>query len=296
MLIDQDRIEDLAARPSESLNVEIKAWINPDEPEGMAKIVKAVQAIRNRNGGFVLIGFDNRTLAPAPDRPAQVRALFHLDKIQALISRFAPEPFEIGVGFAVREGQDYPVVRIPEGVLYPVAASRDLKDSSGNHLVRLGDVYFRTLQANGTPSTARARPNDWPEIMEICFQNREADIGRFIRRHLAGDQLERLVHSLTGIQIPKAPSLRERAQALLNDGARRMELALTSRTITDSEEMILSSLAWSIGLVVDPPKTDAVADPHFMNAVAAANPHYTGWPVWLDFAQFRRKIQAEGGR
>jgi hypothetical protein len=286
VLIDQDRIDDLAARPSESLNVEIKCWINPDEPEGMAKIVKAVQAIRNRNGGFLVLGFDNKTLLPDPGRPAQVRSIFHLDKIQALVSRFSFEPFEIAVGFAIRDGQDYPVIRIPEGVVYPVAATRDLQGAAGNYLIRLGEVYFRTLQANGTPSTARARPNDWPDIMEICFQNREADIGRFFRRHLAGDQLETLLHSLTGVRMPKAPTLRDRAQALLEDGARRMQETLASRELTDGEETILSGLAWSIGMVVDPPKANAMADTNFLNAVAAANPQYTGWPVWLDSRNF----------
>ncbi len=32
MEIDQSRIDDLVARPSESLNVEFKRWINPAEP------------------------------------------------------------------------------------------------------------------------------------------------------------------------------------------------------------------------------------------------------------------------
>ena len=60
--IDQIQIDDLVARPAESLNVEIKRWINPDEPEGAAKIARAALAIRNRNGGFIIIGFDNETL------------------------------------------------------------------------------------------------------------------------------------------------------------------------------------------------------------------------------------------
>jgi hypothetical protein len=41
MEIKQSRIDDLVSRPSESLNIEIKRWINPDESEGIAKIVKA---------------------------------------------------------------------------------------------------------------------------------------------------------------------------------------------------------------------------------------------------------------
>ena len=107
-------------RPSESLNVEIKRWINPDEPEGIAKIVKAALAIRNRNGGFLLVGFEDKTWMPDTDVPADVRAAFNLDKIQGIVSRFASESFEVSVGFGTREGQEYPVIIIPEGVRTPV--------------------------------------------------------------------------------------------------------------------------------------------------------------------------------
>jgi hypothetical protein len=54
----------------------------------------------------------------------------------------------------------------------PVAAKADLVDGT-RKLVNLGDVYFRTLASNGTPSTAPARPQDWRDVVEICFDNRE---------------------------------------------------------------------------------------------------------------------------
>jgi hypothetical protein len=50
-------------------------------------------------------------------------------------------------------------------------------------VIRVGDVYCRTLNANGTASTAIAQPTDWRDIFDRCFENREADIGRFLRRH-----------------------------------------------------------------------------------------------------------------
>jgi predicted HTH transcriptional regulator len=180
MEIDQSRIDDLVARPSESLNVEIKRWINPAEPEGQGKIIKAAFAIRNRNGGFLLIGFDDVTLLPdQTSAPSDVQTAFHLDVIQGLISRYASEPFEIAVGFATRDGQKYPVVVVPEGVRTPVAVQRDLPDprNSNRALIRKGELYFRTLASNGTPSTSLARASDWAAIIEICFENREADIG-----------------------------------------------------------------------------------------------------------------------
>ena len=58
----QSRIDDLVARPSEGLPVEIKSWIDPTKPEGVAKIVRACLAMRNQNGGFLVIGLNNDTL------------------------------------------------------------------------------------------------------------------------------------------------------------------------------------------------------------------------------------------
>jgi hypothetical protein len=91
---------------------------------------------------------------------------------------------------------------VPEGIRITVAARRDLKDEQGKYLIREGDVYFRTLRSNGTPSTAKARPNDWPDILEICFENRDADIGRFLRRHLTGEGIERFIAVLAGLGAP----------------------------------------------------------------------------------------------
>jgi len=276
--IDQRRIDDLVARPSESLNVEIKRWINPGEPEGAAKIARAAMAIRNRDGGFVIIGFDDKTLQPDfGNEPADVRTAFHIDKIQGIVSRYSSELFEVAVGFGDRNGADHPVIVVPEGVRVPVAAKADLKDANGKTLVHLGDIYFRTLASNGTVSTAAARPSDWRDIVEICFENREADIGRFLRRHLGG-------RDISALQPP--PMLRDRVEALLNDGERRYLQALSKRELGEASKKELDAGAWSVALVVDPPRPDAVSNKQFLNSFAVANPNYTGWPVWLDSRGF----------
>jgi hypothetical protein len=217
MEFDQSRIDALVARPSESLNVEIKRWIRPDEPNGISKIVRSAFALRNRNGGYLIIGFDDKTLQPdVCNEPPNIRALFHHDKIQALISRYASDLFEVGVVYGHRDGHEYPVIVVPEGVRSPVAAKAALMDRD-KRLLRVGDVYFRTLAANGTPSMARARPQDWPAIIEICFDNREADVGRFLRRQLAGQDATALTSLLNDLALGsrKAPTLNDRAIALL---------------------------------------------------------------------------------
>jgi hypothetical protein len=68
-MADLDFISDLARYPRESLSTVVKAWFDPSTPEGQAKIVRCALAMRNHDGGFMLIGFDNATGDPvANDR------------------------------------------------------------------------------------------------------------------------------------------------------------------------------------------------------------------------------------
>ena len=126
-----------------------------------------------------MIGFDDKSLLPHLDRvPADVKKAFHPDKIHSLVARFSSEPFEIVVEFVERDGVSFPVIVVPPGVRTPVAAKSDLL-VEGKKLVAVGDVYVRALNANRRPSSAKANWNDWPSLVDVCFNNREADIGRF---------------------------------------------------------------------------------------------------------------------
>lgn len=287
--IDQQRIDELIAHPSESLNVEIKGWIDPDTPEATAKIIKASLALRNRDGGFLVIGFHNDALSPDTERRSfqDLRQLFHIDKVQGLISKFASERFEVGVGYGLRDGLEYPVIVVPEGVTVPVSVNRDLKGQD-TYLLREGEIYFRTLGANGIPSTAKVRPSDWRAIMDICFENREANIGRFLRRHIAGPNLEAFFDAIAGMRLPEVttPTLHAQALEVLHKGEKRKDEALSDRNLKGDAADFIKRGSWSVGLVIDPPKLDLRADQDLLNVLAGANPQYTGWPIWLDCRYF----------
>ena len=68
----------------------------------------------------------------------------------------------------------------------PVAAKCRLQDLNSQDLVKQNTAYARTLRVNHTPSTATALFSDWLKIINVCFDNREADIVNFVRRHLTG--------------------------------------------------------------------------------------------------------------
>ena len=89
--------------------------------------------MRNRGtGGFILVGFDNQTSAPAlAGAPSCARTAFHADKINGLVNRYASERFEVHVHFPVRDAQEFPVLEVDAGTEALVAARRPLQNASG---------------------------------------------------------------------------------------------------------------------------------------------------------------------
>jgi predicted HTH transcriptional regulator len=146
MVTDSDFLQDLINRPTESLSIELKGWIDPNTPEGKDKIIRAAIAMRNHGGGHVLIGFHNDTGEPCTDNiPSNVRRLFHQDKIQGIVSKYSSELLEVKVHFRTRDGIEYPILEIGSGVKTPIATKRRLLNSQGEPLFQENKVWTAPL-------------------------------------------------------------------------------------------------------------------------------------------------------
>ncbi len=261
--------QSLIQQPKESLAIELKAWIDPDSIPGKSKIVKAALALRNNNGGHLLIGFDNATGEPsANDQTENVRQIFELDKIQGMISKYASGPFEIVVDFPERDGMPFPVISIPAGIKSPVVCKSDLKDRD-KFLLRADTVYARSLSSNNTVSSTQAKAKDWERIMDVCFDNREADIGRFLRRHIG------LANSLqTGFSLN---SIKDELSQFRDESEDQYYKALGKKKISNSPKSL-----WEVSLVITGKSPSHFADRDFLRLLSSNNPNHSGWPVWQD--------------
>jgi hypothetical protein len=286
MEIETSRINNLVERPQESLSVEIKRWIDPDKPEGIAKIVKGAIALRNFGGGYLVIGVDNETLMPNKgNEPSNVRELFHIDKIQGMIGKYSSNPFEVAVELVEREGVEYPVIVIPAGVKTPVATKSELVDH-GKPIIKVDTVYVRSLLANNTPSTTIATWKDWETIVEICLDNREADIGRFLRRHLGGlkpEMLKEFAETLS-ITIGGDLSVGEVLNRFIEESEGQFK-----NTLADKKIELPETGYWEVALIIQGDVPRHTPNIEFLNLIDASNPRYSGWPVWLDSRGFREK-------
>jgi hypothetical protein len=273
-----DDIRSLIEQPRESLAVEIKLWLDLSNPLHQAKVVKTGIALRNNNGGYMILGFDN-SLNPAANPPADVIDAYHPDKIQGLISKFSSESFEVGIEYPEKDGVKYPVLIVPGGVKSIVAAKADLRDEKGNQLVATHDVYIRSIQSNNTPSTTKPTWRDWSNIIQIMFDNREADIGNFLRRHLSGAALE----NMRKILGPPESLLthEENVRKFYEQVRMRFEEIRAERGL-----LLPDHGFWEAALIINGQVPRQKTSREFLGQLGASNPQYTGWPVWLNSEGF----------
>jgi Putative DNA-binding domain len=276
-----DDLRGLLSNPVESLDLELKAWIDPSTPEGKAKIVKGCIALRNNDGGRLVIGISDNGTPDIGNAPINVRDRFHVDVIQGIVSAHSAELFPIAVAFPELDGKPYPVITVPPGVRTPVAAKKPLKDSDNKtDLVKANAVYVRSLSANNTVSSCEARHNDWAEITRICFNNREADIGGFVRRHLAALDLQSLAALLPVFAgVVRQPTVMERVTEELNCGRTRFEAASSRRDFRIPQIGYRESV-----ILVDGEIQNGHPLSQFRDRVLRNAPQHSGWSPWVDLS------------
>lgn len=269
--LDDSNLLRLIQDPKESLSVELKQWIDPSSPAGVAKIARACFALRNNNGGHLIVGF---TKNGSPDRtniPHNVRATFHFDTIQAIVSHYASRAFEVVVQFATRDGQEYPIISVPSGVKTPVAAARDLSGDGGKLLIRCHAIYVRTLDSNNTASTSEVPHQDLDRLVESCFDNRDAKIAEFARKHLAGLNVG-LLGDLADTATP-ARTAEHESREFLTIGFDRFRQE--SKTDIENLGTIEGSVVLSGGVPITALSRDLLA------SMDAQKPRHSGWSHWI---------------
>ncbi len=261
-----EELSNLLRAPSEALAVEFKSWLDLSVEANRSKVARALIALRNNNGGMLVIGFDDKTLKPAKHgRPADLAAAYHPDEVQRIVKDYATVPFEVKLELAEREGKTFPVLCVGAGVVTPALTRR-----TGDKL-RQNAVYVRSVQNNVVESTEPRTPEDWDRLFRICFDNREADIARFFQRNLSGIARE----------IRRLPEAGSPLTALFDEAAGHFAAALDNR---QKSEAILPSapIGWhQVGAVLlgepKPVKLAALLDQLFPR-----QPRLSGWPIWID--------------
>ena len=122
--------------------------------------------------------------------------------------------------------------------------------------------------------------------MRTFFDNREADIGSFIRRHLAGPNLQELKTLLNlGSNLPAPPTPVEQLTGILNLGRNRFDAVVEERGV-DIPKLGYKEAA----LFIDGNTMDLYsATESFLQRLFATRPMHSGWPPWIDLVVRGRK-------
>jgi hypothetical protein len=189
---DRPDLKELLARPREALDIEIKEWLDLTDNNQRALLAKAIIAIANHGGGYVVIGLQESTegqFSPAPDRPRDLAA-FKQDNIQSSIDKYVDPPFQCQVQHIEHPGGhgSFPVVSVPGGHRTPIRA----KVRSPDGKVEQDRVYIRRP---GPKSEQPQSSVEWDQLFEKCLRARRDELLDGIRDLLAGRQMEKRTDS-----------------------------------------------------------------------------------------------------
>ncbi len=191
------------------------------------------------------------------------------------MAKYASQPIAVEVEFAEADGVLYPIICVPSGVRTPCASKSELRIGKDKPLIRDQAIYVRSISSNNTVSTTDPRIADWDRLIRICHDNREADIGAFLRRHLAGANLSVLQ---SHFQItPPSPNLAERTQEFLAFGRSRFDKMMAKRKW--SAEGIGT---FEVAIVIDGDFPTPKLDEDFYNKLQLNKPRHSGWSFWID--------------
>ena len=176
----RDELGAVLLNPIEDLSFEFKAWLDLGSTHGKATLAKAVIAMANADGGYIIIGYDETgdTLQSVP-RPEVVREITQ-DLVNGAVQRFVAPALHVRMETIenTRTGVSHPVITVPSNATTPVMASRDYEN-----VLHKARVYIRQ------PGPRSAEPQsveEWRGLLDRCVQRSRASMLDAIRAIVEG--------------------------------------------------------------------------------------------------------------
>ncbi|MDN3279340.1 ATP-binding protein [Frankia sp. RB7] len=177
-------LDDLVNEPRETLDVEVKEWLDLTDNDHRALIAKEIIALANHGGGVLVVGFEEQndgTFKIAAGRPANLDS-WSQDNVQSIVAKYIDPGVQCRVFHRSRNGGDdkYPVIVVPGGHRVPIRAKAGSPD--GKKLVAHRVYIRRPGPAGEEPKSAE----EWDRFFERCLQNRRSDLLDAMRSIMAG--------------------------------------------------------------------------------------------------------------
>lgn len=167
MTDDERRLAELLRDPRETLDIEIKTWLDLGLREHQALLAKAIIALANHGGGFIIVGFERvgDRLAPGAARPESF-ASYNADAVNGIVHRYAEPSFHCDLRIIPHPSTNerFPVVVVPGGQRVPIRSKRDGPDGKGIQK----DVYY--IRRPGPQSEPPQSSREWDDLVQRCVR------------------------------------------------------------------------------------------------------------------------------
>ena len=276
----RDELEAALIDPNEDLSFEYKAWLDLGSNHGKATLAKAVIAMANADGGYVVIGYNEEgdTLRSVP-RPEAIREITQ-DLVNAAIQRFAAPALHVRMEVIAnaRTGVHHPVIVVPSTAMTPVMALRDCEN-----VLRQARVYVRQP---GPRSEEPRTVEEWRTLLDRCVRRSRSSMLDAIRAIVEGRVEEGVA----------APGLEDRLVAFFKASRGRHDALLDATQLPADAVARMPLGRYEIGFAFE----GAEQAPSLANLRQridlAHRVKLTGWPTFL--VMTRRELEpypADGG-
>ena len=267
MADNERRLSDLLREPREDLDVEIKNWLDLNSNrEHKAVLAKALIALANHGGGFVLLGLErvgDGSYAEAAGRQESL-AQFDQDVINGIVTYYAEPSFHCAVEVVEQPGTGlrYPVISVPPSAV-PVRSKRDGPEGRG---ITRSQYYIRRP---GPSSEPPLNGQEWSTFIRRCILEHRADLLAGFRRILTGEAPLSL--------IPASEDVWATLDAWAEESVSRWEEKLTTIPIESGARCPLGYW-WTAYQILGVRGTTTL--PELKDIMAHRRARYTGWPPW----------------
>lgn len=260
------RLSDLVTYPQEDLGTELKGWLDLNDELHRANLAKAMMALANHGGGYVLIGFAERDGQWVPDepRPDDLGA-YSVDACNGIVARYAEPQFHCEVHHPARNdsGLKFPVIKVPGGQRVPIRAKSD--DPERRH-VRQHDYYIRRP---GPKSEAPLSGQEWDDLIRRCVQAGREELAEDFRR---------ILHGSGGLSTPPGPAANE-LDLWEKESEERWMALVTEDRFPSIHQSPYAFGTWIVSYdVLGEFRQPSLGE--LVDILSRVSGHESGWPPW----------------
>jgi hypothetical protein len=272
------QLEKLLQYPKEDLDKEYKNWLDLSNNEGKADLAKAIIALANHGGGYVVLGYedDNSNLIPAEPRPTNLNQ-YSQDAINEIIHRYADPVFHCECREVTHPESrlNYPIIIVPGGHTAPIRTKR--AGPEGRHFNQNEYLIRRPGPRSESPQSAQ----EWNELINRCIMNRRND----------------LLESLRSILTVAPPQvIEEQVDTIIDqwvaDSLTRFSELVNQKLPTEHPSRY-SYGKWYAGYLItgdfERPELSVLTE-----TIRSIQGNETGWPAWLSLTSHSIPYPYEG--